>query len=89
VLDESTTFDDFDTSNESDETDISDRCVLLELTVSDMFDNSDVFDMLPELTETAELLIFDDSETSVFDESNISDDFVIFSVFAEFDISEM
>jgi hypothetical protein len=40
-------------------------------------------------TETAELRTSAAFETSASDESNISDDFVTFSVSAEFDISEM
>jgi hypothetical protein len=39
--------------------------------------------------ETAKLRTFAVFETSASDESNISDDFVIFSVSAEFDTSEM
>jgi hypothetical protein len=85
---ESVTFDDFNISRESVEPDIYDKYASTEFTEIGITPDFDDSGMLPESTETAELLICDDSETSVSDELGISDVLDICSEFDEPDTSD-
>jgi len=77
------TSDDFDTSSVYDELGTYETSELPVSIESSISDSSNDFDMSPESTETAESRIFADLRTSVFDESDTSDDLRISREFAE------